>query len=376
MKVLHSTFILNSVPGILNQMRWEHLAAREKGLDWDTKLFCADARLPPNEITMQARSVTDHASGKTYRRALNWLKLRREYYEWLGNQAAHYDVILLRHSRSDPMQDAFIKKLQLPVFSIHHDLEIYELRSSDQLPANSIRANLEQFFGKKTLRSVRGIIGVTDEILRYERSRIRDQTKLGYVYPNGVFYSETTEKHVVDERGSVPEILFVASHFVNWHGLDLLFDSTEKSGSKFILHLVGRLNSADRSRALHDSRIKMHGVLSSSDVDEISQKCWLGLSSFALHRKNMKQACTLKVREYLMNGLPVYAGYQDVFPDDFDFYRKGPPEIENILDYAGSIRNSTRLDVAQQAKPFISKAALLSDLYDWLKKNTNTDIGA
>lgn len=371
MKVLHAGFTLNSIPGVMNQMNSEQLAAQENCLDWHTKIFCADVDSPSIEIATQSLSVASHANEKIHQRVLNWLKVRREYYDWLEEQASHYDVILLRHSLSDPIQANFIKKIKRPVFSVHHALEVPELGSPNQPIINSIRVNLERFFGKKTLHSVSGIIGVTDEILCYERARIHDHKKPGYVYPNGIFYPEKRKKYSVDQRGLVPEILFVASFFANWHGLDLLLDDIAKSNSNFVLHLVGALSAKDRLRASRDPRIKIHGPLKRDDINKLSQLCWLGLSSFALNRKKMKQACTLKVREYLMNGLPVYAGYQDVFPHDFSFYKMGPPDIEKILDYARSIRNRTRWDVARQAEPFISKTELLPGLYSWLEQYAN-----
>ncbi len=44
------------------------------------------------------------------------------------------------------------------------------------------------------------------------------------VYPNGILYSDGDDA-LVDRRGDRPEIIFVASYFFDWHGLDALFDS-------------------------------------------------------------------------------------------------------------------------------------------------------
>ena len=88
----------------------------------------------------------------------------------------------------------------------------------------------------------------------------------------------------------------------------------------------------------------------------------------------MKQACTLKVREYLLRGVPVYAGYDDVFPDGFRAYRKGPASISLILSYAREVRQLPRLDVVHEAEKFISKKILLEGLNRWLDDNFEADV--
>ena len=80
----------------------------------------------------------------------------------------------------------------------------------------------------------------------------------------------------------------------------------------------------------------------------------------------MREACTLKVREYLMLGIPVYAGYTDVFPESFRFYKKGEADIEAILNFAHSQRISSRIEICVASHPYINKEILLEKLYDEL----------
>ena len=187
-------------------------------------------------------------------------------------------------------------------------------------------------------------------------------------------FNETEIQNLSDRRSlSVPEILFVASSFSPWHGLDLLLNSLSESDEEFVLHLVGRIPKADKVAALKDPRIVLHGLCDQDKVSELSEHAWVGLSSFGLDRKAMKQACTLKVREYLLRGVPVYAGYDDVFPKEFCAYRKGPASISLILSYAREIRHMARLDVVRVAEPFISKERLLKGLSNWLDEQLKTD---
>ena len=75
----------------------------------------------------------------------------------------------------------------------------------------------------------------------------------------------------------------------------------------------------------------------------------------------MREACTLKVREYLRAGLPVYAAHDDVA--GLPWFKKGPATLAAALDYADEVRAVDRATVAEDARPFIDKARLLEQLY-------------
>lgn len=158
----------------------------------------------------------------------------------------------------------------------------------------------------------------------------------------------------------------MASHFSPWRGLDLLLQSLSANQEQFLLHLVGEVSDEDKLMAEKDQRVILHGLCGQERLSELSESAWVGLSSFALERKSMNEACTLKVREYLLQGVPVYAGYHEVFPNDFPAYRRGPAEITKILEYARETRSLEKSDIARRAEPFISKSYLVKGLGMWL----------
>jgi hypothetical protein len=80
----------------------------------------------------------------------------------------------------------------------------------------------------------------------------------------------------------------------------------------------------------------------------------------------MTQACTLKVREYLALGLPVYLGHDETIPKTFNFVKKGPANIDEIIEYAYSMKNAKRQDVIDTAKLFIDKKILVKNFYNWI----------
>lgn len=256
----------------------------------------------------------------------------------------------------------FLRHSKVPVYTIRHTLEISELKGMGYI--GKARALAEQLIGPISLQYTSDIIGVTNEITQYEYSRLRNKNKFVYTNPNGINLLET--KTAEDFRNNIPQILFIASYFADWHGLDLLLEDLCHNKSNFILHIVGKTNQYQRILADNDTRVVFHEHMSKKEIRKLASFCTVGLSSFALHRKNMKEACTLKVREYLSLGIPVYAGHKDVFPKTFKYYHYGPPRFDEIIRYSNSVKNTTRLEVKQSSRHLIDKDILLANLYRFL----------
>lgn len=359
LRVLHSAALLRPPSGICTQMDWEQEAAKELGLNWRVQMFCPqgtrggfkamlfDEKTNCNELESKAGALK------------SWLKLRRNYLTWLLSQQSEVDVFLLRHYVHDPFQVHFVRVCKKPVFLVHHTLEVPELELPGNLPS-LIRAKLESWIGPRAIRKARGVIGVTPEIVDYELNRSGVNKERGIVYPNGVLCRDL---ELADKRGKdIPEMLFVAN-FAPWHGLDRLLTAMAESKEQFLLHLVGKIPENSFPLA-QDPRIRIHGALNHEKIAILSQQCWIGLASFALDRKNMKQACPLKTREYLMLGLPVYGDYQDIFPQNAPYFQTGDENIENILNFAEKTRGFEKKQIANLAQPFIDKKHLLAKLFN------------
>lgn len=365
-RVLHSAALLRPPSGICTQMDWEQEAADSLKIDWEVKMYCPDRTEGGYKVyhidpTINIKQTTNIAG-----KIKNWVLLRRNYHVWLLNQQDKVDIFLLRYYVHDPFQYWFIKKCSKPVCFVHHTLEVEELALPGTL-LSWVRSNLEKIIGKFAIAASDCVVGVTQEIVDYELSRSSNLKKPAYVYPNGVIYSD---QEIVDRRcGDIPEILFVAN-FAPWHGLDRLLKEVERSDAQFVLHLVGRIPDELHPLVL-DSRIKVHGALSHQEINELSQRCWIGLSSFGLDRNGMKQACPLKVREYLTLGLPVYGSYRDIFPLNFEFFGFGSPSLSEIVEFSRKMKKIPRDKVRAASKCFIDKSELLQNLYSSLNKFIN-----
>lgn len=364
MRVLHSAALLRPPSGILNQMAWEQKAAHMLGLEWKTRMFCPAKCTEQSETICFSCKVSNNQKKTNKKGVIDWLSFRREYYQWLKSQEDDVDIFVLRHYVHDPFQLFFIKNSRKPVCLVHHTKEIAELAMLGGF-FGKFRAVLETIIGKSSIINSNIIIGVTKEIISYELLRSGQNNKENILYPNGIFFSNDVVK---DKRKDVPELLFVAGLFSPWHGLDLLLEEMKQNESDFLLHLVGSLSERDKYLASQDKRVILHGRKTQAEIEVIAESCWLGLSSFALYRNNMEEACTLKVREYLMMGLPVYAGYKDTFPEDFRYYLKGNLDINGMLNYAQKNLTIPRKVIAQSSLRYIDKVVLLHSLQNKLSE--------
>jgi len=353
MRVLHAAYASDPAAGVMRQMGVEQTAADRLGIDWQARFFVPRGT-PQDEagVAIEGRASVS-----------NRIAFKREYYRWLADAARDRDVVLLRYLRYDPWQLWFLMSLSTPVLLVHHTLEGPQIRQEGG-PLATLKWYLDEGLVKRCHARAKGVVAVTEEIADYERMRSGVELP-ALLYPNGIaFDSESVD--VPLPSSEVPSFLFVASRFVDWHGLDKLIDAAARSSLSFTVHIVGALEDEQRQLLSADSRFEAHGLLPHAEVERLAARCSLGLGSFSLDRKDMHQACTLKVREYLVAGLPVYAGHADVFDERFRFYCHGECEMAPMLEFARSCAGVQRQAIVEAARPWIDKEVLVKKLYDEL----------
>lgn len=349
MRVLHVGYQRFDASGIANQMSFEQMAADQLGLQWTSQLFLPSDAVSVGSVIVKGKKPSTE----------RWAS-RQEFYSWIKNAADSFDVLLLRNTVGDTKQASFIADLGKPVFTVHHTLEGPEILSRPSF-RGYLKWLLDQRTARASLKKARGIVAVTAEIGAYETSRTKVAKPI-ILYPNGIAINDEPVAGSLSPSEH-PEFLFVASHFTSWQGLDRLVKSARSSNSSFVLHLVGDVGEQDRAAIGDDPRFQLHGKLGKGEIAHLSKRAALGLGSFALDRKRMREACTLKVREYLSLGLPVYSGHFDIFPNDFPYYRAGPCQIERIMEMALEARSWEREHVRAASAKYIDKRSLLLSLH-------------
>jgi glycosyltransferase involved in cell wall biosynthesis len=353
LRVLHAAVSMNPSIGFIRQMEWEQNAADSLGIPWRSVVYTPT---PINSsIVLPCRALKKG-------RLCQYISLRSEFSKWLRQEASKVDLILLRHSVHDLFELSVLRDLGDKLLTVHHTLEDIELMGVPNFTGR-FRSKFESIVRTAILKRVKGIVGVTREIIDYELKSMgrKGSEPPAFMYPNGIVPSGEV---IADEREDVPNLLFVA-RFAPWHGLDLLLDALEKDQANCLINIVGQVPESLHKRCKTESRIILHGPLGQREISSLASKAWCGLSSLALSRNKMLEACTLKVREYLDMGLPVYADHRDAaLPDTFPFFRRGPADLAQILEFASECRKVARSDVKQASVSHIDKRILLKRLYE------------
>jgi hypothetical protein len=151
-----------------------------------------------------------------------------------------------------------------------------------------------RYFKKAT-----GLITVTNELIDYYSSF----KKSSICIPNGI---DIKKYSIVKKNANEKKIkfFFIGSNGMPWHGVDLIEKIAEKL-PEYEFHIVG-INKKSRLR-----NIKYYGFMKYENYIKILKNCHICIGTLALHRKNMKEASPLKVREYLAHGFPTIIGYED-----------------------------------------------------------------
>jgi len=170
---------------------------------------------------------------------------------------------------------------------------------------------LDVMFTGKVLNAATVIICPTDEIAAEMCERYGLNNAAAAVITNGVPDYKRSGSAGSHSR---PRVVYLCGSLdAPWHGIDRLLAIANADHSvEFVL--VGGTGADD----LHDERfgyvppnVSFMGPLFGNELDAVLQSCDVGIGTLALERKEMEEACSLKVREYVANGLPLYLPHKD-----------------------------------------------------------------
>ena len=221
------------------------------------------------------------------------------------------------------------------------------------------------------LRRFAGIASVTNELLQYEQSRLR-KPKPALLTPNSIdvsrFSSLNWERQIWS--GGKLKLIMTCAHFVPWHGLDRVLESLKAVPQQdYELHLCGNLTTEQQQAIRAFSSVTWHGSVSGQRLGEIYETCDVGLSCYALDRKGMKEAASLKVREYLACGIPAAYGHHDSgFPSDFPYVlEQANFDFAAIRTWVKSIGGASRQVVTTASLPLISVESFVARQYEFAR---------
>jgi hypothetical protein len=365
--IVHVSGVGKLYSSIRSQLRYETLVKSHlKPIKWDTVVFHDSEPVESFEYRIPA--------------PFRFIFLRNLYVWWqIWRLASRYDIVMMRYITFDPFGFIFNYFIS-NIITIHHSKEIEELL----LIKNDWRGQAASFFerlmGSLYLRNSLSVVGVTEEIALYETRRVANGMHYA-VYPNGIYLDDQSTLQDNRHRSDI-RLGFVCSYFSEWHGLDLLLDSIEYCPQN-ILHthlqvaLIGTLDLSDYKRIANSpilsSVFHVYGYLSATQIEAILASCDAGIGSLALWRKNLHDASTLKVREYLAMGLPVFSGHNDPsFPVNFPYYKNlDLTNLDSTIKTCQALKSTSRTEIRKHSTPYISKVDQMKNLLPRLRNLMN-----
>ncbi|MFD6700696.1 MULTISPECIES: glycosyltransferase [unclassified Microbacterium] len=363
MRILHVGLFRNLGSGQRAQLEYERSAARSlEGTIWETHTLT-----PTPERTDGGPRIPSWA------RRFQLAKLYAWWHIW--RHRSEYDVVLMRSISPDPFA-ALMAPLVSNLLTVHHSKEIEEISLVTKGPRLALTLFLEGGFKRWAFRRLRGVVGVTGEIASYEAKRF-PRAPIVATYPNGIDIG-SLEIAEDPSPGAVPlRVVFVCSVFYAWHGLDRLLDTLEAlpvtdGTPPVVVDLVGTLDEEQQARVepLADKGLVMiHGNLSTEEMLAVFKEARVAIASLALDRNSLREASTLKVRQYLAAGLPVYSTHVDAgLPNDFPYYfcDDNGFSIERMIAFHDALKDRRRASVREAARRYIDKRAIMESLISQL----------
>ena len=273
-----------------------------------------------------------------------------------------HDVLYTRYAP----QSIFIIPRSCTVITEHQTKELIEYQLGSSLPFL-----LEKCVGRINRKLRDYFVAVTQEISDFECTYGEVDH---IVIPNGISLQKiqlVSKKNVIGDEFHIVGLANVS----RWHGYDRMIEGLSKySGSvKVYFHIIGEGDELQNLKLLTekcglDKQVLFHGPKSGSELDEIMNNHHVAVGALGIHRKGIKEAATLKSREYCARGIPFIEDSIDAdfmnFPYRYQIEaNESPIDIERLIEFfnACALNEYPRImrEYAEQNLTWDSKMKLL-----------------
>lgn len=123
-----------------------------------------------------------------------------------------------------------------------------------------------------------------------------------------------------------------------YHAYDRIIESVRayKGNVKIKVHLVGEISDTTKaliSKYRLQERVLLYGKRRGKELDEIYDKCNVGLGPFGQHRVGGKKDTGLKTKEYFAKGLPyIFSGEEPTVPEGYPYICQFPSD-ESLVNF-------------------------------------------
>ena len=344
--------------GVLNKLRAIARIARESNLNFDVYVLSDEYSQDERDLVIKRLKFPKNKF--RYKIAINFF---RYIYILKSVNLSEYDCIILRYSgATDFSYLRFFKKYKGRIIPEFHSDLIGELSILEEGRINPLRIFMEKLNSPRLLSRAIGSICVTNELAQLYQDSCKRKI-ITKVISNGIDTDKIKFTNFRPFNGSELNIIFVASRISPWHGLDrLLKGFLHYEGDISInLHLIGTIESESiysQIKEVQNSKINIisHGQLIGQELDDIFEECSIAVSSLAIFRNSISEACVLKTREYIARGIPFIYAYKDVDLTGKEIYAKrmvcdeSNLKIDEIIGFAHEVSSSN--DLSEEMREF------------------------
>jgi len=302
-------------------------------------------------------------------------KIYRKYLYIKTIRCCKCDVIYFRYDHFIPI--LFSRK---PYIIEHNTMEMEEFKTKN----NKTIIFKEMILGRLLRKRAAGIIGVTPEIIEYEKKKYNLDLP-SFNYSNTFDASDLKLKKEGLNGNKI--IIFVGLIGV-WHGLDRMIKAFQSDDLKdFKLVIVGDGEAKDDLIKLAKSsnlekNVLFLGPMYGEELEKIMYEADLAVGSLAIHRKGLTQASPLKVRHYLAMGIPTINAFDDPdLPKSLPFIlnlpaNDDPVDARIVREYYDKIMSYRNIceDIKKFARENLTEEAIASRFKSFLIEVVNRDI--
>lgn len=166
---------------------------------------------------------------------------------------------------------------------------------------------------------------------------------------NGYNFSNMKKPSYSLENGKINLIEVSTTAF--WHGYDRIIEGIHlyyKNGGKvdFVFHMVGPFMKEHKDMVMKyhlEEHVVFYGKMTGDELDQIYDKCCIGVDVLGGHRKDYPISSSLKSREYAEKGIPLITSSPvDYFPENYKYqmlcpYDDSPIDMEAVVDFYNSV---------------------------------------
>lgn len=233
------------------------------------------------------------------------------------------DMVYMRFGSYYPRQTGLMQRV--PTF--------LELNSDDLSEYRAMLPRPQFWFHQLTrgwtLNAAAGLVATTHAIAR----NFTQFNKPTLVMANSIDMSQYERRPAPNNPN--PRLIFIALNHAPWNGVESLLDLA-RAFPNWQVDVIGQTGLEKRDDV--PPNIHLHGRLTKPQYDQLMHNADIAVGTMALHRKQMDEACPLKVREYFAYGLPMISAYTDTdFPQGAPFMLQLPNRENNILPHVAEI---------------------------------------